>query len=337
MPLIRRRTSDSVPGADASAAPDGGTPPAARVLTAGAKSAERVARAAGIDRVVNDAVEEAIVRALRSPAVLRAIERAIEEGHAEAAERRGDEIAQVVRRVLQSDAADQVWTEFLESEQAQLLVERIAGAPEIRAAIASQSAGLITDIGVRLTVISERLDDRLELVVRADDPDSETNQAGLATRSIAAGIDLALLFAGYSLVSGVLASVVSAVLGDRLSLAAIVVLCVLGVVAGGAIFAAFWALAGQTPGMRFLSIRLEHRGSRDITAGCAVRRVFAVVLSLVPFGLGYLAILRDPRRRAWADRMTGTEVVYDAVARSAPHAGVIRDATAASQSRARTG
>lgn len=336
MPLIRRRGGESVPGADAPESSDAGAPPAARVLTAGAKSAERVARAAGVDRVVNDAVEEAIVRALRSPAVLRAIERAIEESHAEAAERRSDEIAQVVRRVLQSDTADKAWTEFLESEQAQMLVERIAGAPEIRAAIASQSAGLITDIGVRLTVISERLDDTLERVVRADDPDSETNQAGLATRVIAAVIDIGLLFAAYSLISGVIASLVSAAFGDRLSLAAIIVLCVLGVVAAGAIFAGFWALAGQTPGMRFLSIRLEHRGSREIAAGCAIRRVFAVILSLLPLGLGYVAILRDPRRRAWADRMTETEVIYDVVARSAPHAGVNRASAADAYSRSRS-
>lgn len=334
MPLSRRQVSGSVSDADVTAASDGGTPSTARVLTAGAKGAERVARAAGVDRVVNEAVEEAIVRALRSPAVIRAIERALQ-SHAEAAEQGSDELAQVVKRVLQSDAAGHVWTEFLESEQAQLLVERIAGAPEIRAAIASQSAGLISDIGVRLTVISEGLDDAVERVVRADDPDSETNQAGLATRAIAAGIDLALLFGAYSLISGVLASVVSAVYGQRLSLAAVIVLCALGVMTGGAIFAAFWALAGQTPGMRFLSIRLEHHGSREITFGCALRRVFAVILSLLPLGLGYFAILRDPRRRAWADRMTGTEVIYDIVARSAPHAGAGRAFATAAQNRAR--
>jgi uncharacterized RDD family membrane protein YckC len=282
-----------------------------------------MARAAGVDRVLNEAVEEAIVRALRSPAVIRAIERTVET-HAETAERESEEIAQIVRRVLESDAAGQAWAEFLESEQVQMLVERIATAPELRAAIASQSAGLLTDIGVRLTAISERLDDALERVVRARDPDSETNQAGLATRAVAGGIDLALLFAGYSLVSGVLASLVSAVFGHPLSLTAVIVLSAVGVVAGGAIFAAFWALAGQTPGMRFLAIRLEHHGSSEITAGCAIRRVFAVILSLLPLGLGYLAILRDPRRRAWADRMTGTEVVYDVGARTAPRAGARR-------------
>lgn len=89
---------------------------------------------------------------------------------------------------------------------------------------------------------------------------------------------------------------------------------------GGGFFAVFWALAGQTTGMRFLSFRLMHNAS-EITAGCAVRRVLALILALLPFGLGYFAILRDPQRRAWHDRLTGTEVIYDLVARSAPHAG----------------
>ena len=308
-------------------------PPASRVLTAGAKGAERVARVTGVDRVVNEAVEEAIVRALRSPAVTRAIERALE-SHAADAERDSQEVALIVKRVLESDAAEGVWTEFLQSDQLQMLVERIAGAPEIRAAIASQGAGLITDIGVRLTVISEEFDDALERMVRRRDPDSETNQAGLATRTIAAAIDLGLLFAGYSVISGVLASVFQNVFGNSPSPVLVVLFSALGFVVGGAIFMAFWALAGQTPGMRFLAIRLTYHGSRRIPFGCASRRVFAVILSLIPFGLGYFAILRDPRRRAWADRMTGTEVIYDNVLRSAPHAGKA-DPAAAARLRAR--
>ena len=134
--------------------------PVSRVLSAGAKGAERVAHAAGVDRALDQAVEEAIVRALRSPAVIRAIERALE-SDAVTAELRSEEIGRVVKRALESDAAANAWKEILESEQAQMLVERVAGAPEIRAAIASQSAGLITDIGVRLTIITEGLDDAL--------------------------------------------------------------------------------------------------------------------------------------------------------------------------------
>jgi hypothetical protein len=120
--------------------------PVTRLLSAGAKGAERVAHATGMDRALNQAAEEAIVRALRSPAVIRALERAIE-SHGVTEQWSSDEVSQLLKRLLASDVAAQAWAEFLESEQAQMLVERIAGAPEIRAAIASQSAGLITDVG----------------------------------------------------------------------------------------------------------------------------------------------------------------------------------------------
>jgi uncharacterized RDD family membrane protein YckC len=119
----------------------------------------------------------------------------------------------------------------------------------------------------------------------------------------------------------VFASVGSFTVGRQLSLAAAVALGVLAFFAAGAVFSTFWALVGQTPGMRFLSIRLTYHGSRDITLGLAVRRFLAVIISVIPLGLGFLAVLRDPSRRAWHDRLTGTEVVYDTVQRSAPFSG----------------
>jgi uncharacterized RDD family membrane protein YckC len=318
-------------GADGAA--NGDTPPATRVLTAGAKGAERVARAAGIDRVLDQAVEEAIVRALRSPAVIRAIERALESDVTSG--RSSEELAQLIKRILASDVADQAWGEVLESKQAQKLVERIAGAPEIRAAIASQGAGLITDIGVRLTIITEELDDAMERIVRPRDADTETDQAGLATRSVAAAVDLGLLFAGYALIASVVSSLFTTVTGEHPSLVWVIIGWTLAVLSGGAIIAAFWSLAGQTPGMRFLSIRLISLDSHGITFGRALRRAFAAILSLLPLALGYLAILRDPRRHAWHDRLTHTEVIYDAVARAAPHAGVTPTSAAAARHRHR--
>ena len=191
----------------------------ARLLTAGARGAGRVAHATGVDRALDEAVEEAILRALRSPAVGRAIERAMA-SHTEAAGLSSEELAQIIKQVLESEAAEQVWGEVLESREVQMLIERIAGAPELRAAIAAQGAGLITDIGVKLTRLTEAFDDALERIVRRRDPDSETDQAGLATRLVAFGIDFALLFAVYSLASGVIASVVSFSFGAHLTLAA---------------------------------------------------------------------------------------------------------------------
>ena len=309
-------------------------PAVSRLLRASARGAERVAHVTGVDRALNDATEEAIVRALSSPAVIRALERAIE-NHDVADKWDGEEVAQLARRLLASDVAGQAWAEFLKSDQAQMLVERIAGAPEIRAAIAAQSAGLITDIGVRLTIVTEEFDDALERIVRPGDPDSETDQAGLATRLVAAAIDLGLLFGCYALISSVLASLTASVFGRPPSLAGVIILCLLGFVAAGGYFAVFWALAGQTPGMRFLSIRVIHGADRELSLSRAVHRVLALILALLPLGLGYLAMLRDPSRHAWHDKLTETEVVYDLVARSAPHAGTGAASAAAARHRPR--
>lgn len=299
---------------------DGAKPPVARLLKVGAKRAGRVVQATGVDQALDEAVEEAIVRALRSPAIGRAIERAMED-RATTVSLDADQVAGMVKQVLESEAAQHAWDEVLASEQAQMLVERIAGAPEIRAAIAEQSAGLITDVGIRLTKLTEALDDAVERIVSRHNPDRETDQAGLVTRLAAAGVDIALLVVAYSLVSSMLASVIPFVFGGQLSLPVAIALGVVGFLAAGGVLAAFWALAGQTPGMRFLSIRLISDGSREISARCAIQRVFALALALLPAGLGVLAIARDPSRRGWHDRMTGTEVVYDAVRRSAPHSG----------------
>jgi uncharacterized RDD family membrane protein YckC len=161
----------------------------------------------------------------------------------------------------------------------------------------------------------------MEKVVRSDD-ESETNQAGLATRLVAIAVDLGMLFALYAIVSSVFASVIPFTSGHRLSLPVAIVLGVLGFVAAGGIIAGFWALAGQTPGMRFLSIRVTSEGSHHLPFKLAVRRFLGAVLSALAVGLGYIAILRDTRRRAWHDRMVGTEVVYDMDARMAKHARV---------------
>ncbi len=289
---------------------DSGKPPVARLLTAGARGAGRVAHATGVDRALDEAVEEAILRALRSPAIGRAIERAMA-SHTEAAGLNGEELAQIIKQALESEAAAQAWEEVLASREVQMLIERIAEAPELRAAIAAQGAGLITDIGVKLTKLTEAFDDALERIVRHRDPDSETNQAGLATRLVAFAIDFGLLFAVYSLASGVIASVVSFSFGSTLSLAGAIVLGVIAYLIGGAVLVLFWSLGGQTPGMRFLSIRLIQDGSRDVTLGRAIKRLFALVVALIPFGLGYFWILRNPSRHAWHDTMTDTEVVYD--------------------------
>jgi uncharacterized RDD family membrane protein YckC len=292
--------------------------PAARLVGAGARGAGRLASATGVDRAVEDAIEEAIVRALRSPAVERALVRVIERNAVQDAIQRAltsDEVAEAIVTALESELADRVWAEVLAGPKAQMLVERVAEAPEVRAAITEQGVGLITDVGRRLTKITEALDDSAErlahrIVRRGGE---ETDEVGLVTRALAAGVDLALIALVLSLGSQLLESVVLG--GDRLSTA---LAAVLAVVCGAAIFVTFWSLIGQTPGMRFLSIHLSVDGSREVGFTRALVRMLAVPLALLPAAVGFLWILISPTRRGWHDQIAGTTVVYDTVAEGAP-------------------
>ena len=308
-----RRTRDHAPVSS-----DDSRRPLSRIISVGARGADRVAEATGVNAAIDDAVEEAIVRALRSPALRQGLERALLEAGTEI-ELDPDEVAALVRRVLASEVADEIWAEILSSRQAQMLVERIADAPEVRAAIAAQGVGLIGDIGDRLSRLTEALDDAIERVTRRHAQAIDL-EAGLATRTLAGAIDIALLFALYSVCSSIVSSVVTGIDRHPLSLLAITILSALAVVVAGGIIATLWALVGQTPGMRFLSVRIVHEGSHELGMSLAIRRLLALLLALVPFGLGWLWIARDPRRRGWHDRISGTEVVHVRRSRTAPHA-----------------
>lgn len=306
--------------------------PASRVLGVGARGAQRLAGATGVDRALEDAAEEAIVRALRSPAVERAIVRVIVEQNAvqRALEEAltSEEVANAIVKALDTEVADTVWAEVLASPKAQMLVERIAEAPEVRAAITQQGMGLITDVGHRLTAITEALDDAAERLVhrmvRRPGAEAETNQVGLVSRALAAVLDLALIGVGLSIGSGLLASIVPAATGgsDGLSVWGLFGLGALGFAIGGSVFAAFWALVGQTPGMRLLSIHLEVDGQREIGLRRAIKRLLAIPLCILPAGLGFFAILLSPERRGWHDRIAGTTVVYDEEPAAAPWSGL---------------
>ncbi len=303
-------------------------PPVARLIGASARAGDHFAQATGVSAALDQAVEEAIVRAFRSQALRRALERALNETDPHE-DIDPEEIAWLVRRFLGSSAATAAWGEILQSEQAQMLVERIADAPEVRAAIAAQGVGLLGDIGVRLSRLTEALDDAIERIIRPRTHDAETNQAGLATRGVAAGLDLGLLFLLYLLASGVLSSVYNATVGGSWPLWLVLALSAVGVLAGGGIIVAFWALVGQTPGMRFLAIRVVHAGDPELGLARALRRMVFLLLSLVPAGLGFLSIAMNQQRRSWYDRLAGTEVVYDEL-KSAPHSGR-RSATGANR------
>ena len=213
--------------------------------------------------------------------------------------------------VLDSQLVDHVWDHLLDSDEAQKLIERIAEAPELRAAIASQGVGLLRDIGRQIRNVAMKLDDGLERIFRRliGRPRREpTQNIGLVTRSLAMLIDGVILNGIFLLVAALLGFVVSA-LGDPNGVSTAGLVFGLGswVVFGSAYLLIFWATAGQTPGMRLISIRIEdHDGSPRLGFRSARRRLVGLILALIPFGLGLLGLLtRDDRRGLW-DRRAGT-------------------------------
>src|SRR5690349_13046097 len=98
---------------------------AARLLGGGARGAQAVAEATGIDSALDLATEEAIVRALESPAVERALVRVLEGPAVEEAVERllaSPAVERAAINALDSPLVDKVWDRLLKSDEAQKLV-----------------------------------------------------------------------------------------------------------------------------------------------------------------------------------------------------------------------
>jgi uncharacterized RDD family membrane protein YckC len=155
-----------------------------------------------------------------------------------------------------------------------------------------------------------------------------TEYAGLATRTLAFGIDAAIINAVAWFV-GVLVYLGLSLLGVPQDVRTIMAAIGAGLALVWTVvyFAFFWSATGQTPGNRLLGIRVQHAVTgRPLHAGRAALRVGALTLSAIPFCAGFLMILVDRRRRALHDRLIGTVVVY--VASADPGSGLVAEGVA---------
>lgn len=305
--------------------PDGADQNAANGPSRAAPSL-RMPGQASLERAIAGVVEETIVRTVESDAVVKAIERILTDGRLQQAVERSiddEQIEQAVRRALDSAVADHVWEDVLASDKAQMLVERIAGAPEVRAALAAQGFGLLTDLGRQVSKVTIRIDDWLERVVRALSRRrrraEKTNRAGLVTRLVAAAVDGGLLVGGFTISLNLLGTILPIGGDDGLALLWFLVIAVTIAFTTGSYFVLFWGLEGQTPGMRFIGIVLQDpEGNHRIGPRRAQLRMVGVFLSVLTLGLGFLAMLFSDRRRSLADSIAGTEVAYDEEGTFAP-------------------
>jgi len=292
-------------------------PLSARLLGVGVQGAKAVGKATGFDRAVEIAAEEAIVAAVESEAVERAMARVlkgpvVEEAVEGALE--SDAVKRALLEAMDSELVDEVWHRLLASDQAQQLVERIAEAPEVRAAISAQGAGLLEDIGRTVGKLARRLDDSFERVVRRiffrKRRAVASDRAGAVSRASAFAIDGVIVNLAFTALVAVATLIDNAFGGGGggASNFAIAVGSTAWVGLGSLYLVAFWSLAGQTPGMRFLGIRLNQE---RLSLRRSLKRIFGLWLSVVTFGIGYLGVVFGEQRRAWEDRFSGTAVIYD--------------------------
>lgn len=298
-------------------AQNGNLPLSARLLGAGVRGARTVTRATGIDRAVEIAAEEAIVAAVESQAVERAMARVLEGPVVEDAVEgalQSETVKRALVEAMDSELVDEVWRRFLASDEAQKLVERIAEAPEVRAAISAQGRGLLDDIGRTIGNLARRLDDSFERIARRllfRPPRAQpTDHAGAISRALAMAIDGAFVNLAFTAFAALVTLLGNAFGGSAEggSAFAIAFGSVAWLTFSGIYLLAFWSLAGQTPGMSFLGIRLD---VERLPLRRSVKRLFGLGLSVVCFGLGFLGVVFGAERRGWADRLADTSVLYD--------------------------
>ncbi|MGN6557262.1 MAG: RDD family protein [Solirubrobacterales bacterium] len=297
--------------------PQNGRPPiSARLLGAGVRGARTVTKATGIDRAVEVAAEEAIVAAVESQAVERAMARVLEGPVIEEAVEgalESEAVKAALLEAMDSELVDEVWHRLLASEEVQQLVERIAEAPEVRAAISAQGMGLIEDIGRTIGNLARRLDDRFERIVRRvfvrKPRELPTDEAGAISRGLALVVDGVFVNLAFTAFVALVTLVANAFggNGEGGSILVVAVGSTAWLAFGAVYLVGFWSLAGETPGMRFLGIRLEER----LSLGRGVKRLIGLGLSVLTFGIGFLGIVFGAQRRAWDDRLAATGVVYD--------------------------
>jgi uncharacterized RDD family membrane protein YckC len=190
--------------------------------------------------------------------------------------------------------AERMLEQFLDSPQFEQALERVLTSPKVREALAQQT-----------TTFAEELLDKLRARLAAAD----RRTAGLPSRTFAFAVDLVLAQIVF-LVGSALVGLVVALVGHLRPA------WLFGALAGtgwflvvGAYFSFFWTLAGQTPGMRLVHLRVvDHFGAPPRFVR-AVVRFAALIVAIIPMFAGLLPILFDARRRGLHDFVARTYVV----------------------------
>jgi uncharacterized RDD family membrane protein YckC len=242
------------------------------------------------------------------------IDRAVDRGVDRALD--SETAATATERFLDNETTKRVWDKVLESDEAQKLVERVADAPEVRAAIAKQGIGLVSDLRRGVRSAARRIDTALERVARGilrrTQRERRPLYAGAFSRLLALAIDAGVVYGSLLLITAAIAAVISAFSkGDEHAGTVVLAIGALTwILIAITYLVIFWSGAGRTPGMSFVAIRMLSEDATSVRPGQAFRRVIWLGISALPLGLGFWGILFGADRRGWPDRRVHTVVCY---------------------------
>ena len=226
-----------------------------------------------LERVVSAAeLDQAVARALDSPAVQRALAGAIDSPLAEA----------LAVHIAQSEAFSHALREAV-AHQTTSFGSELASALRRRARGVDDSVGRHAARGPRAT-------------------------AGLVSRAVGLVVDAALAQLTFLVVAASVGLVLS--LADWLSpgwVDGAIAGGGWGVVVA-VYFVSFWTATGQTPGMRIMRVRVVRADGGQLSVWRSLVRLVGLVLAIIPLFAGFLPVLVDRRRRALPDYLAGTVV-----------------------------
>ena len=253
-----------------------------------------------VDRTLASPLPEELARMLVRH---RVVERVVQELLA------SGELERVLETTLASPHSQELVDRLLASPAMGQALERVLSGPEVRAALTSQTTGFAQEVtsGARKNGITA---DSLLSVRRHRSP--ATPFAGVASRGVALVVDAFAVVAATAVVGGAAALVASVAGGLHPEWLAGSLLSLATVAIAVGYFVFFWRVAGQTPGMRLMGVRvLPGRGPGRLTFWQAILRTIGLALAIIPCFLGFVPALFDARRRALPDYLAGTVVVYD--------------------------
>jgi uncharacterized RDD family membrane protein YckC len=212
-------------------------------------------------------------------------------------------LAERIAGSLDERAMEEAVKRVIESPAFGLALERALGSPQVRSALTRQSRSFAEEVAATARSRLVELDNRSGRAAAG-------NEAGAASRSTAFAVDLVLGQLLFLIGAGLVAIVLS-ITGPLRPEWLGYTLAGLGWTAAFAVyFVSFWALIGQTPGMRLAGLRVVGPAGTAPGVIRAAVRFAGLIVAIIPFFLGLVPILFDARRRGLHDFVAGTTVQY---------------------------